>query len=67
MILGINKLPKIGCLMLGTTINTKDWRAALDESGFRVTSVQEILIDIFARSEFPLSAEQAWDHGECQS
>ena len=47
--------------MLNNTINSEDWRAALDESGFRVTTVQEMLIDIFAHSEYPLSAEQAWD------
>ena len=42
-------------------INAADWLAALAESGFRVTAVQETLIDIFAHSEYPLSAEQAWD------
>ncbi len=47
--------------MPSKTINPEDWLAALDESGFRVTTVQEILIDIFAHSEYPLSAEQAWD------
>ena len=47
--------------MPNSMINSEDWRAALDESGFRVTTVQEKLIDIFARSEYPLSAEQAWD------
>ena len=47
--------------MLGKKINPEDWLAALDESGFRVTTVQETLIDIFAHSEYPLSAEQAWD------
>lgn len=47
--------------MLSKAINPEDWRAALDESGFRVTTVQELLIDIFAHSEYPLSAEQAWD------
>ncbi len=47
--------------MPNNTINSEDWRAALDESGFRVTTVQEMLIDIFAHSEYPLSAEQAWD------
>ena len=43
------------------TINPQDWLAALDESGLRVTAVQEMLINIFAHSEYPLSAEQAWD------
>ncbi len=47
--------------MPGNTINPEDWLTALDESGFRVTSVQETLIDIFAHSEYPLSAEQAWE------
>ena len=47
--------------MLSKMINPEDWLAALVESGFRVTTVQETLIDIFARSEYPLSAEQAWD------
>ena len=47
--------------MPGKSINPKDWLTALDESGFRVTSVQETLIDIFAGSEYPLSAEQAWE------
>lgn len=61
MIHGINKKPKAGCLMLGKTVNPEDWLTALDESGFRVTSVQETLIDIFAGSEYPLSAEQAWE------
>ena len=43
------------------TIDPEDWLTAVDESGFRVTTVQQTLIDIFARSEYPLSAEQAWD------
>ncbi len=43
------------------SINPEDWLTALDASGFRMTSVQETLIEIFAHSEFPLSAEQAWD------
>ncbi len=47
--------------MLSKMINPEDWLAALVESGFRVTTVQETLIDIFAHSEYPLSAEQAWD------
>ena len=47
--------------MPSITINAEDWLAALDESGFRVTTVQEALIDIFAHSEYPLSAEQAWE------
>ena len=47
--------------MLSKSINPEDWLAALDEGGFRVTTVQETLIDIFAHSEYPLSAEQAWD------
>ncbi|MDE2821132.1 MAG: transcriptional repressor [Chloroflexota bacterium] len=47
--------------MPNNTINSEDWRAALDKSGFRMTTVQETLIDIFARSEYPLSAEQAWE------
>ena len=47
--------------MLGNTVNPEDWLTALDESGFRVTSVQATLIDIFAHSEYPLSAEQAWE------
>ena len=42
-------------------INPEDWRAALDESGFRATTVQTMLVDIFAQSEYPLSAEQAWE------
>lgn len=42
-------------------INPEDWLTALGKSGFRMTSVQETLIDVFAHSEFPLSAEQAWD------
>ena len=40
---------------------TKDWLAELDESGLRVTEIQEMLIDIFTHSESPLSTEQAWD------
>ena len=47
--------------MSSRTIKSEDWLAALDESGFRVTTAQQILIDIFAHSEFPLSAEQAWE------
>ena len=47
--------------MLSITINPEDWLAALNNSGFRVTAVQAALIDIFAHSEYPLSAEQAWD------
>ena len=47
--------------MPSKTINSDDWRDALGKSGFRVTTVQEALIDIFAHSEYPLSAEQAWD------
>ncbi len=47
--------------MPNRTINPEDWLTALDASGFRVTTVQETLIDIFAHSEYPLSAEQAWD------
>ena len=47
--------------MLSKTLNPEDWLAALDECGFRMTTVQETLIDIFARGEYPLSAEQAWD------
>ena len=61
MIRGLNKKRKVGCLMPSKTINPEDWRAALDASGFSVTTVQETLIDIFAHSEYPLSAEQAWD------
>lgn len=61
MILGINNKSEVGCLMRSKTINPEDWLTALDESGFRVTTVQETLIDIFAHSEYPLSAEQAWD------
>ena len=47
--------------MPSKTINPEDWLTALDKSGLRVTSVQETLIDIFAHSEYPLSAEQAWE------
>ena len=47
--------------MANNTINSDAWWAAVDASGFRVTTVQEMLIDIFARSEYPLSAEQAWE------
>ncbi len=47
--------------MPNNTINPEDWLTAVDESGFRVTTVQESLIDIFAHSEYPLSAEQAWE------
>ena len=47
--------------MLSKTISPEVWLAALAESGFRATTVQETVIDIFARSEYPLSAEQAWD------
>jgi len=47
--------------MTSNTINSEDWLAALYKSGVRVTAVQAALIDIFARSEVPLSAEQAWD------
>ena len=47
--------------MLSNTIKPEDWLAELDESGLRVTAVQEMLIDIFAHSEYPLSTEQAWD------
>ena len=47
--------------MLSKMINPEDWMAALVESGFRVTIVQETLVEIFARSEYPLSAEQVWD------
>ncbi len=47
--------------MRGKTIDPEDWLTAVDESGFRATTVQETLIDIFARVEYPLSAEQAWD------
>lgn len=47
--------------MLSNMINPDDWLAALVESGFRVTTVQETLVDIFAHSEYPLSAEQAWE------
>ena len=47
--------------MLSKAINPEDWLAALVESGSRVTSAQETLIDIFAHSDYPLSAEQAWD------
>lgn len=46
--------------MLTKTINPKDWLTALRESGCKVTTVQDTLIDIFAHSEYPLSAEQAW-------
>ncbi len=42
-------------------INSDNWRAALGKNGFRVTTAQQTLIDIFAHSEYPLSAEQAWD------
>ncbi len=47
--------------MPGKKINPEDWLTALDKSGFRVTTVQENLIEIFSRSEYPLSAEQAWE------
>ncbi len=47
--------------MFSNTIKPEDWPAELDESGLRVTAVQDMLIDIFARSEYPLSTEQAWD------
>ena len=47
--------------MSGKTVNPEKWLTALDESGFRVTAVQETLIDIFAHSEYPLSAEGAWE------
>ncbi len=46
--------------MLSNTIKPEDWLAEFDESGLRVTAVQEMLIDIFAHSEDPLSTEQAW-------
>jgi Fur family transcriptional regulator, ferric uptake regulator len=52
--------------MLTKTINPEDWLTALRESGFRVTTVQETLIDIFAHSEYALSAGQVWDIA-CQS
>ena len=42
-------------------INPEDWLTALDKSDFRMTSVQETLIEVFAHCEFPLNAEQAWD------
>jgi Fe2+ or Zn2+ uptake regulation protein len=47
--------------MFTKTINPEDWLTALRESGFRVTTVQETLIDIFAHSEHALSAGQVWD------
>lgn len=47
--------------MFTKTINPEDWLTALRESGFRVTTVQETLIDIFAYSEYALSAEQVWE------
>lgn len=45
--------------MLSNTIKPEDWPAALDESGLPVTAVQEMLIDIFTQSDYPLSTEQA--------
>ena len=47
--------------MRSNAIKSEDWLAELDESGIRVTAIQEMLIDIFAHSEYPLSTEQAWD------
>lgn len=47
--------------MLTRTINPDDWLTSLYESGCRVTEAQEVLVRIFAHSEYPLSAEQAWD------
>ena len=47
--------------MPSKTVNPEDWLAALDKSGFRMTTAQETLVNIFAHSEYPLSAEQAWD------
>ena len=47
--------------MRSNAIKSEDWLAELDESGIRVTAIQEMLIDIFAHSEYPLNTEQAWD------
>ena len=47
--------------MFTKKINVADWLTALRENGCKVTEAQEMLVRIFADSEYPLSAEQPWD------
>jgi Fe2+ or Zn2+ uptake regulation protein len=47
--------------MLTKTINPADWLTALRQNGCKVTEAQATLVHIFAYSEYPLSAEQAWE------
>jgi hypothetical protein len=61
MIRGINEKRKAGCLMFTKTINPEDWLTTLRENGCKVTEAQAMLVRIFAHSEYPLSAEQAWE------
>lgn len=47
---------------LNKTIDPQMWLDALYDSGCRITAVQELLVHIFAHTDYPLSAEQAWEY-----
>lgn len=47
--------------MFTKTINPEDWLTTLRDTGCKVTEAQAMLVRIFAHSEYPLSAEQAWE------
>ena len=47
--------------MFTKTINPEDWLTTLRENGCKVTEALEVLVHVFVHSEYPLSAEQAWE------
>lgn len=42
-------------------MNEDDWLKALRAHGYRVTDVQETLVRLFAHTDRPFSAEEAWE------
>ena len=47
---------------MDNAINPEEWLTALRESGCRISEAQKVLVRIFADTQYPLSAEQAWIH-----
>lgn len=42
-------------------MNTQDWLQALRANGYRVTEVQEALVQVLIQTDRPVSVEEIWD------